>query len=248
MIPGNRNAWNKHAQRYLKDANFSFDVIDYGDPHCNTDETLQLLPDVAGKKVLELGCGGANVGIALARRGADVTCVDISEAQLDIAQKKATELGVDIKFVLSSLEELDYAKFKSLDLVISVCALMYVSEIQRVFASIHDTLNPGGIFVFSTNDPTFYSIASKFLWKQEKLPPSYFYDGPETWKWEDDDDFSFTTYRHPIDFYINTLVQMGFVVERFHQLHVHHAEVKSEEDELKQLYPRIMVFKCRKHC
>ena len=72
MITNNKRAWNAYATRYFKQANFSYDVVDYGDPRCDTDETLHLLPNVSGKTVLELGCGGGNVGIALAKRGAQL--------------------------------------------------------------------------------------------------------------------------------------------------------------------------------
>jgi hypothetical protein len=54
----NKHAWNRHAARYGEQADFAFDVIDYGDPRCDTDETLHLVLDVSGKTVLELGCGG----------------------------------------------------------------------------------------------------------------------------------------------------------------------------------------------
>lgn len=77
----NKNSWNKQAERYQQNADFSFNNLDYGDIRCKTEEELKLLGDVKGKKILELGCGGANCGIALAKQGAIVTCTDISEEQ-----------------------------------------------------------------------------------------------------------------------------------------------------------------------
>jgi 2-polyprenyl-3-methyl-5-hydroxy-6-metoxy-1,4-benzoquinol methylase len=196
--------------------------------------------------VLELGCGGGNIGIALAKRGAQVIGVDISSAQLRIAKQKAQEHGVTIRYVESAIEAFDYAHIAPVDLVISVCALQYVSDLPRVFENIYTILTPSGTFVFSTNDPIFSSIAARFLWNDPEPQHAYFYGGPEIWKWEDDDDFTFTTYRHPIDFYINTLTTVGFAIEKLHQLPIHITKVTTEEERFEQLYPRLMVFKCLK--
>lgn len=242
----NCRAWNKHAKRYHDKSELTFDVIDFGDTRCETDEKFQLLPDVQGKSVLELDCGGGNIGITLAKRGASVTGIDISKTQLQIAKQQASDQHVTVRFIESSVESLDFAQFQPVDLVISICALQYVSNLADLFASVYTTLKPGGIFIFSTNDPVFYSIAAKYLWQFDRKQHAYSYQGPEVWKWEDDDDFSFTTYRHPIDSCVNWLVQAGFKIERFHQLNIHHAEAKSEEELFEQLYPRIMVFKCLK--
>lgn len=83
----NRDSWNRHAERYQKGARFSFDTVDYGSIDSMTEKEMKLIGDVKGKKVLELGCGGANCGIALARQGAIVTCLDISEEQIMFARQ-----------------------------------------------------------------------------------------------------------------------------------------------------------------
>lgn len=64
--------------------------------------------------------------------------------------------------------------------------------------------------MFSLNDPTFYSVAAKYLWNDPDEQQTYFYSGEERWKWEDNDKFEFVTYRRPISEYINLLSQNGF--------------------------------------
>ena len=54
-----------------------------------TDDDLTLLDDVAGADVLELGCGGGQCSVALARRGANVTGIDLSAEQLSFARDLA---------------------------------------------------------------------------------------------------------------------------------------------------------------
>ena len=78
----NKDSWNKHAARYQNGGNFSFDRVDYCIVNGLTEFDLGLIGNVSGKKVLEIGCGAANCGIALAKQGAIVTCVDISEQQI----------------------------------------------------------------------------------------------------------------------------------------------------------------------
>lgn len=66
-----------------------------------TEKSLELIGDVHGKKVLELGCGGANCGIALAKQDAIVTCIDISEQQIMFVKENATREKVNIQFIVS---------------------------------------------------------------------------------------------------------------------------------------------------
>jgi len=75
----NRHSWNRQAERYQRSAEFSFDFVDYGIVNMKTERDFNLIGDVNGKKVLDLGCGGGNNSIALAKQGAIVTGVDISK-------------------------------------------------------------------------------------------------------------------------------------------------------------------------
>ena len=66
---------------------------------------LQVLGDVAGLDVLELGCGAAQWSVALAARGARVTGLDLSAEQLARARDAASAAGVDVAFVQASAED-----------------------------------------------------------------------------------------------------------------------------------------------
>src|SRR5262245_35779015 len=60
--------------------------------------------DVQNKDVLDIGCGFGNNSIALARLGANVTAVDISQVAIEKLNRKATELGLSIRgLVLDAL-------------------------------------------------------------------------------------------------------------------------------------------------
>lgn len=241
----NKNSWNKHADRYQQNVDFSFDEVDYGSIHCATEEDLHLIGDVHGKKVLELGCGGANCGIALAKKGANVTCVDISEEQIKHANLNARREAVDIQFIVSPMQSLMLEE-NYYDVVISMAALGYIEDLQLVFNMVYKVLRYKGIFVFSLPDAIYMSIAAKYLWDDPLEQHSYFYTGPEKWKWNDDDDFEFITFRRPMSDYINMLVDAGFIISKVHQMQDFH-KASDEYREFEKLYPNLIVFKATKN-
>jgi ubiquinone/menaquinone biosynthesis C-methylase UbiE len=238
----NKDSWNKQSKRYQGKADFAFDNVDYGDLRYVTERDLKLIGDVEGKKILELGCGGANCGISLAKQGAFVTCTDISEEQINAAKENAHRENVDINFIVSSMEDL-YMQEDEFDVVISMAALGYIKEIETVFQKVKYTLKDKGIFVFTLPDATFSAIGAKHLWNDPVEQHSYFYTGPEKWKWDNEDDFEFVTYRKPISEYINMLTNIGFYIKSCYQLKPIDIIVKTEEEKLEALFPRHIVFK-----
>jgi 2-polyprenyl-3-methyl-5-hydroxy-6-metoxy-1,4-benzoquinol methylase len=236
----NKNSWNKQAARYQADADFLFNDVDYGDRDLPTEKDLNLIGNVEGKKVLEIGCGGANCGISLAKQGAIVTCSDISKEQIGFAKNNAEKENVDIKFIVSAMEKINY--INEFDVVILMAALSYIEDIDKVFNNVSKSLKNNGLFVFSLNDPTFYSVAAKYLWDDPENQQSYFYCGPEIFKWNENDDFEFITYRRPIYEYINCLTKNSLYIEKFYQLKPE-KELATEEDKLETIFPRMMVFK-----
>jgi len=165
-LESNKNAWSKQSERYLRESELSNNVVDFWDHRCLTDDDLHLVGYVRNKGVLELGCGGANIGINLAKRGGLVTGIDISEQQIAFAREQSKREGVDIQLGVSSIE--DYEFQEEYDLVISICAFQYVDNLDRVFRKVYQHLAPGGEFVFSTNHPAFYTAAYATIWKAEK--------------------------------------------------------------------------------
>ena len=112
---------------------------------------VSLLPDLKGKRVLDLGCGSGERCIDYLKRGAvEVTGVDISERMLAVAQSENSDPRITyIKMPMEDINKLD----KKFDVVISSLAFHYVEDYQGVVKSVYEHLDDGGIFLFSQEHP-----------------------------------------------------------------------------------------------
>jgi len=116
-------------------------------------ELLALLPDVRGRRVLDLGCGAGQLAHHLATQGAaEVVGVDLSERMLELA--RAHWAHPSVRYQRAAIEEVTFAPAR-FDLVVSVLALHYVDDYRGLVARIAQWLSPGGIFVYSTEHPIY---------------------------------------------------------------------------------------------
>ncbi|CAM7689192.1 SAM-dependent methyltransferase [Lelliottia nimipressuralis] len=123
-----------------------------------------MLPDLAGKTVIDLGCGyGWFCRSARELGAAQVTGVDISEKML----ARAAELTADpaITYQRRDLEDVKLED-NSLDLVYSSLALHYLPELDTLFRHVQRALKPGGSLVFSMEHPI-YTCASRQGWLKD---------------------------------------------------------------------------------
>jgi SAM-dependent methyltransferase len=140
-------------------------------------EQLAFLGDLAGKRLLDLGCGDGCELVPLARLGADVTGVDNSPVQLAAAHRTADALGVRVRLVQADLirlpEELLRGQF---DLVFSSYVTSWVADLDRWFAAVRQALVPGGVFVLRGGHPLAWFLAHRNEQPAERS--SYFQQGP----------------------------------------------------------------------
>ena len=118
-----------------------------------------LLPDLSGKKVLDLGCGTGERCMDYLKRGAaGVTGIDISEKMLAVALSENSH--PDITYLHMPMEEIGSLD-DTFDVVISSLALHYIEDFTGIVKNVYRLLSDGGIFLFSQEHPltTCYSGA-----------------------------------------------------------------------------------------
>ena len=198
--------WNNASSGYQSEFNLPVD-IHYGPSTPNEDE-LQLLGDLNGKDVLELGCGGAQCSVAFALKGATVTGIDFSSEQLKFAENLASEHNVTVTFYELDVRKLEPIADESQDIVFSAFLLLYVEDRKAVFEEAMRVLRPGGLFVFSLDHPMYRKVDPETLTMVE----SYHEEGELIDDWGEfgkTSYFAFTT----ADL-VNQLIDTGFRLER----------------------------------
>ena len=105
---------------------------------------------LAGKTVLDVGCGGGLLAEALCRHGATVTAIDLSESMVEVARLHAAEQGLQIDYRLESAEDLLSGGPARYDVVCCMEMLEHVPQPQAVVATLARLLRPGGQLFVST--------------------------------------------------------------------------------------------------
>ncbi|MGJ8513221.1 bifunctional 2-polyprenyl-6-hydroxyphenol methylase/3-demethylubiquinol 3-O-methyltransferase UbiG [Carnimonas bestiolae] len=116
---------------------------------------------LADKKVLDVGCGGGILSESMARRGAQVTAIDLSEAPLAVAKLHLAESGLEVDYQLISVEDLAEQQPGSFDVVTCMEMLEHVPDPAAIIAACKKLVKPGGQVFFSTinRNPKSYLFA-----------------------------------------------------------------------------------------
>jgi len=122
---------------------------------------IDLHSPVAGKRVLDVGCGGGILTEALAQRGAKASGIDMGEAPLAVARLHAKETGLDIDYRQITAEELAEQEAGQYDIVTCLEMLEHVPDPASIVAACARLVRPGGHVYFSTinRNPKSYLFA-----------------------------------------------------------------------------------------
>jgi len=116
---------------------------------------------LAGKQVLDVGCGGGILSESMAARGAQVTAIDMGEAPLAVAKLHRHESGVEVDYLHSTAEALAADRPGQFDVVTCLEMLEHVPEPASVVRACAQLVKPGGHVFFSTinRNPKSYLFA-----------------------------------------------------------------------------------------
>jgi SAM-dependent methyltransferase len=118
------------------------------------EDEIRVLGDVAGKAILEFGCGAAQWSIKLAARGAKMTGLDNSARQLEHARRLMAAAGVSFPLMHSSAESVPLPD-ASFDIVFCDHGAMSFADPYRTVPEAARLLRPGGILAFNMVSPLF---------------------------------------------------------------------------------------------
>ena len=157
-----------------------------------------MLPDVTGKRVVDLGCGfGWFCRWAREAGAASVLGLDVSANML--ARARETTADAAITYRQADLETVELPA-SSFDLAYSSLTLHYLVNLGALFTTIHRALAPGGSFVFSAEHPLYTEPG-----------PGYLDEGPRTTDWLAK---GVVKQHRTLASYLNLLIDAGFAVRR----------------------------------
>ena len=103
-----------------------------------------------GKKVIDIGCGGGLLSEGMARRGAEVTGIDMGEAPLAVARIHAEQAGVAVEYLQTPAEKIAEERAGQYDVVTCLEMLEHVPNPASVIRACAKLCKPGGHLYFST--------------------------------------------------------------------------------------------------
>ena len=170
--PARVSDYDSFAEAYTVENETSLNNAYYERP-----ATLALAGDVAGRRILDAGCGSGPLFAALRDRGAEVSGIDLSAGMLEKARKR---LGADADLQVADLADPLPFPDESFDDVIASLVLHYLKDWKPTLAEIRRVLKPGGRLIASVNHPFMVNL----MHRQTGPRPDYFARYTWTDEWE----------------------------------------------------------------
>ena len=158
-LRANRRDWDAYADEYqATHGQFLGDARFVWSPEGLDEATVHVLGDVAGRDVLEIGCGAAQCARWLRSRGARAVGLDVSHRQLQHGRRLDAEVEVSVPTVCATATTLPFAD-GSFDAAFSAFgALQFVYDAGAAVAEAARVLRPGGRFAFSVTHPVRWTM------------------------------------------------------------------------------------------
>lgn len=153
-------SWNQWTDQYV---DMTGTEGNFYDKYLVIPSMLRLLGEVDGLRVLDLGCGTGVFAREIARRGATVFGMDLTEKMLAkaVELEQAEPLGIDYR--LGDASEVDEFEDASFDRVTCNMALMNVEHYAQAIGHAYRVLKPGGRLAFSIYHPCFSTPESGWV-------------------------------------------------------------------------------------
>ncbi len=175
----------------------------------------ELLPDLAGARILDLGCGFGDFARHARSIGANsVVALDVSQNMISEARKLTDDASID--YICHSIEGYRPSS-EGFDLIVSSMALHYVEDYKAVVNIVYGSLTAGGKFIFSVEHPSCTANPIGWLRDEDGLPTNWPLDryqdeGIRQTTWFVDDVLK---YHRTTETYVSVLLNAGFRLDHF---------------------------------
>jgi len=233
----NKDAWNKRTDVHVTSSFYDLDGFLKGASSLQATE-LNLLCDIKGKSVLHLQCHFGMDSLSMARMGAAVTGVDLSDKAIAKATELNETLGLDAKFICCDLYDLDKNLNETFDIVFTTYGTIgWLPDLEKWANLIQHFLKPDGKLVFVEFHPVVWMFDNKF----EKVDYSYFNKATiidsSTGTYTDRNaaiEYTEISWNHSLDEVFSALLHHGIRIEQFKEYDFSHYNCFSD---LKQTAP-----------
>jgi SAM-dependent methyltransferase len=201
---------------------------------------IELLGDLNGKRILDLGCGDAAIGKEALQRGC-AAYVGIEGSQNMLALAVENLAGTQGRVVQANLEDWEPPR-EAFDLVLSRLVFHYLSGLEAVLGGAQQALVPGGRIVFSVEHPVITSCDRAWQGqglRQDWIVDNYFESGRRETQWLGGRVIKI--HRTVEDYYL-ALQRAGFVVESLREARPQRAQFSSEETYLRRMRIPLFLF------
>jgi SAM-dependent methyltransferase len=194
--------------------------------HFNNPAFFRFIGDLHGKAVLDAGCGEGYNTRLLARSGAHVVGVDISQKMIELAQQEEQKELLGVRYEMASFSDLSCFEDAFFDVVVSFMALMDSPNFEGAAQEIFRVLRSEGELIFSITHPCFNTKGHEWIHDKQgnciKLAVSdYFDDRPRVEHWrfskgvapKDVMPFAVPRFAKTFSEYFNALIRVGFVLK-----------------------------------
>jgi 2-polyprenyl-3-methyl-5-hydroxy-6-metoxy-1,4-benzoquinol methylase len=170
----NRDSWNKRTEHHVTSEFYDLQGFLNGKNSLNKIE-LDLLGDIKGKSILHLQCHFGQDSLSLARMGATVTGVDLSDKAIEKAIQLNDQLELDAEFICCDIYDLKKHLDKKFDVVFSSYGTIgWLPDLDKWAEIVDHFMKPGGQFIFAEFHPVVWMFDDDFSFIQY----NYFKEDP----------------------------------------------------------------------
>jgi 2-polyprenyl-3-methyl-5-hydroxy-6-metoxy-1,4-benzoquinol methylase len=174
---------------------------DFAKRHLVNPALLRMLGDVAGRRVLDAGCGQGYLSRMLAARGARVVGVEPAQALFDYSVEREVELGQGIGYVQADLCDLPDLG-EPFDACVASMVLIDIPDWEAALAACVERLRPGATIVVTLNHPCFERLWTVWREHGEYRLSRYLAD-------YDIEGRHGVSFHRPLSAYLNRLIGLG---------------------------------------